>query len=232
MTGRILLLEDDANLGVIVQEHLQLHGFRVTLCVDGEQGLTAHRSGKYDLCLVDIMMPRLDGFSFVKEVRRSDQDTPLIFLTAKSMKEDKIQGFKLGCDDYLTKPFSVEELLLRITAVLKRCRRDTATATLASFEIGRYHLDCTRQTLSLDEKRIKLTPKESDLLSLLCRNMNRTLSRGDALREVWGEETYFSGRSMDVFVSKLRKYLKDDPNVEIMGIHGKGFRLIVGDKIA
>jgi DNA-binding response OmpR family regulator len=225
---RVLLLEDDANLGQIVQEHLQMQGFEVTLCVDGEDGLKACAQNSFDLCLVDIMMPRKDGFTFARELRQRDQKTPLIFLTAKSLKEDRIEGFKIGCDDYITKPFSVEELLLRIQAVLRRTTASAVSApTTTVFDIGSFQFDSTRHILRQGDNELKLTPKESDLLRLLCLNLNRTLTREEALREVWGDENYFSGRSMDVFISRLRKYLRADTNVEIMGIHGKGFRLIV-----
>jgi DNA-binding response OmpR family regulator len=227
MKRKVLLLEDDANLGLILQEHLQLNGFEVTLCKNGEEGLAAFDAGEFDLCLVDVMMPKLDGFTFARTVRSQDDNIPLIFLTAKSLKEDKIEGFKIGCDDYLTKPFSMEELMLRISAVLRRLRPATDSAEPAEFEIGDYHFDYTRQTLSSKDVQHRLTPKEADLLRLLCLHKNQTLEREVALREIWGDESYFSGRSMDVFVSKLRKYLRDDPRVEIMGIHGKGFRLIV-----
>jgi DNA-binding response OmpR family regulator len=225
---RILLLEDDANLGMILQEQLELNGFEVILCVDGEQGSAAYGRGKFDLCLVDVMMPRKDGFTFAREVRRHDENTPLIFLTAKSLKEDKIEGFKIGCDDYLTKPFSMEELLLRIQAILKRSKGYANQVEMPTqFAIGKFTFDYIQQRLVGGETEYKLTPKESDLLRLLCLNMNQTLERGVALRQIWGDENYFSGRSMDVFISKLRKYLKDDPRVVIMGIHGKGFRLVV-----
>jgi DNA-binding response OmpR family regulator len=170
----------------------------------------------------------MDGFTFVRKVRNKDQDTPIIFLTAKSLKEDKIEGFKIGCDDYLTKPFSMEELLLRIQAVLKRSRAGTSANDLpAKFKIGCYTFDYNAQLLKNKGSEYKLTPRESDLLRLLCLHMNQTLERNQALKKIWGEESYFSGRSMDVFISRLRKYLKDDPRIEIMGIHGKGFRLIV-----
>ena len=225
---RILLLEDDANLGQIVQEHLQMEGFAVTLCVDGEDGMKAFARERFDLCLVDIMMPRKDGFTFARELRERDQQTPLIFLTARSLKEDRIEGFKIGCDDYITKPFSVEELLLRIQAVLRRSASSQAAEPKpAIFAIGAFRFDSNRHILQHGTAEHKLTPKESDLLRLLCLKMNQTLTREEALREVWGDENYFSGRSMDVFVSRLRKYLRDDKRVEIMGIHGKGFRLIV-----
>ena len=225
---KILLLEDDANLGFILQEHLQMQGFEVVLCVNGEEGLVAFQPGKYQLCLVDVMMPKLDGFTFARKVREHDQDVPLIFLTAKSLKEDKIEGFKIGCDDYLTKPFSMEELMLRITAVLRRAKSSAPAVELpVMFEIGKFTFDYNRQLLIAGESQYKLTPKEADLLRLLCVHKNQTLEREVALREIWGDESYFSGRSMDVFISKLRKYLKEDGSIEIMGIHGKGFRLIV-----
>jgi len=225
---RVLLLEDDPNLGIILQEHLEMNGFQVVLCVNGDDGMAAYTGDKFDLCLVDVMMPRMDGFTFARRVRKRDTETPIIFLTAKSLKEDRIEGFKIGCDDYLTKPFSMEELLLRMQAVLRRSKGGVREEDMPSkFEIGSYAFDSDKQMLAIGGKRQRLTPKESDLLRLLCINMNRTLERSTALRRVWNDESYFSGRSMDVFISKLRKYLKDDPRVEIMSVHGKGFRLIV-----
>jgi DNA-binding response OmpR family regulator len=225
----ILLLEDDPNLGVVIRDHLVMNGFEVTLKTNGEDGLTAWRASKFDLCLLDIMMPKLDGFSFARTVRSTDRTTPIIFLTAKSLKEDKIEGFRIGCDDYLTKPFSVEELLLRIQAVLRRTHGLAAKADEPTvFQIGKYNFDCRRQILRQGRTQYKLTARESDLLRLLCLHANETLDRDTALREIWQSDSYFSGRSLDVFVSKLRKYLKDDTRVEILTIHGKGFRLIVG----
>jgi DNA-binding response OmpR family regulator len=225
---KVLLLEDDVNLGAVLQEHLQMQGFNVTLCSDGVQGLEAFKAGQFDICLVDIMMPKKDGFAFAEDVRRVDTETPLIFLTAKAMKEDKIQGFKIGCDDYITKPFSIEELMLRIRAVMRRRGKPDDSELPTSFEIGSYTFDYPRLTLTRNDEPRKLTPREADLLRLLCRSVNRTVHRDDALRQIWNDEGYFAGRSMDVFVSKLRKYLKDDPTVEILGIHGKGVRLVVG----
>jgi DNA-binding response OmpR family regulator len=224
---RVLLLEDDANLGLVLQEHLKLNGYDVTLCKDGEEGTRALALDRYDLCLVDVMMPKKDGFTFAREVRSGNDQIPLIFLTARSLKEDRIEGFRIGCDDYITKPFSVEELQLRIEAVLRRVDPRTEE-TPTSFEIGDYRFDALRHTLIWEGQEKKLTPRESELLQMLCLNMNQTLSRDRALREIWGEENYFSGRSMDVFISKLRKYLKSDPRVSILSIHGKGFRLVVG----
>ena len=226
---KVLLLEDDSNLGLVLQEHLQMNGFEVTLCANGEEGMATVLREPFDLCLVDIMMPKRDGFSFAREVRSRGQQTPLIFLTAKSLKEDKIEGFRVGCDDYVTKPFSIEELLLRIEAVLRRCQPSANSANAVQFTLGSYSFDYERQTLRCGSTDMRLTPTESELLRLLCMNLNRTLDRDTALRAIWGNETYFSGRSMDVFISKLRKYLKDDPRVEILSIHSKGFKLVVSE---
>ena len=226
---RILLLEDDPNLGFILQEQLELHGYEVTLCVNGVEGTGAYRKGGYALCLVDVMMPKKDGFTFARELRSDNDGVPVIFLTAKSLKEDRIEGFRAGGDDYVTKPFSMEELILRIQAVLKRSKGAVSTPGGAKqFMIGSYSLDCDRQILKRNGKQQHLTPKESDLLRLLCLHMNRTLEREVALKSVWGDDSYFTGRSMDVFVSRLRRYLKADPRIEIMNIHAKGFKLVVG----
>jgi DNA-binding response OmpR family regulator len=226
--ARILLLEDDLNLGALLKEHLRMQGFEVVLCTNGVDGLAAFKSSNYDICLVDIVMPRMDGFTFTREVRKSDESIPIIFLTAKSLQEDKIEGFRIGCDDYITKPFSMEELLLRIHAVLKRSKGGQGImASQTSFKLGKYSFDYGKQILENSKSKIKLTPRESDLLRLLCIHKGKTLEREKALREIWGNTSYFSGRSMDVYISRLRKYFKDDDKIEIMGIHGKGFRLIV-----
>jgi two-component system response regulator VicR len=226
---KILLLEDDANLGFILKEHLELNSFAVVHCSNGVEGLAAYHNNQFVLALVDIMMPKKDGFTFAREVRVHDQTTPIIFLTAKSLKEDKIEGFKIGCDDFITKPFSMEELLLRIQAVLKRSAPQSDSVTMpARFTIGKYEFDYDKQTLQINNKPQKLTTKEADLLRLLCLNMNRTLERDVALKTVWQDDSYFSGRSMDVFVSRLRKYFLDDSRVEILNVHGKGFKLVVG----
>jgi len=228
LTPRILLLEDDPNLGLILQEHLNMNGFKVDLCVDGEEGSLLFGKRRYDLCLVDVMMPKKDGFSFVGEVRKINREIPLIFLTARALKEDRIRGFKAGCDDYITKPFSVEELLLRINAVLRRSGAASEEEMPEVFEIGRYTFNSRTQILERDDDRRKLTTREAELLRLLCLNMNRTLERETALREIWGNDSYFNSRSMDVFISKLRKYFADDDRIDIMSIRGKGFRLTVG----
>ena len=225
---KILLLEDDANLGFILQEHLELEKYSVKLCTNGEDGLKAFRACAYDLCLVDVMMPKKDGFAFAREVRKSDQSTPLIFLTAKSLKEDRIEGFKIGCDDYVTKPFSMEELMLRIRAVLKRAKPAPEPQPAAGpIRIGKYVFNHELQTLQFKDDKKNLTSREADLLRLLCDRMNNVLERDGALRVLWGSDSFFNGRSMDVFISRLRKYLQKDRNVEILNVHGKGFKLIV-----
>jgi two-component system, OmpR family, response regulator len=225
----ILLLEDDKNLGFILKEHLELNGFDATLCTNGIDGLSSYQKGGYALCLVDIMMPKKDGFAFAREIRMQDQDIPLIFLTAKALKEDRIEGFKIGCDDYVTKPFSMEELLLRIQAVLKRSAPASGPIP-TSFSVGKYRFDFDKQILEIDGSSQKLTTKEAELLRLLCLNMNRTLEREVALRTIWNDDSYFNGRSMDVFISRLRKYFSGDPKIEIINVHGKGFKLVVESK--
>lgn len=223
----VLLLEDDANLGLVLQEHLKLNGYDVTLCTNGEDGSRALAGDRFDLCLVDVMMPRKDGFTFAREVREQGNQIPLIFLTARSLKEDRIEGFRIGCDDYITKPFSVEELRLRMEAVLRRAAPQVEDMP-SEIDIGDYRFNRLHQVLWRGPEQRKLTPRESELLQLLCRHLNQTVPREQALREIWGDESYFAGRSMDVFISKLRKYLREDPRVQILGIHGKGFRLVVG----
>lgn len=225
----ILLLEDDPNLGFILSEHLEMNGFAVRLCTNGVDGSAAYQQQKPALCLVDVMMPKKDGFTFVKELRRSDQQTPVIFLTAKSLKEDRIEGLKIGADDYITKPFSVEELLLRITAVLKRSDGDRKNEHVPSqFSIGRFAFDATTSSLRIDSgKKMTLTAKETELLSVLAVHLNEVVEREKILRQVWGNDSYYNARSMDVYISKLRKYLKADPAVSIVNAHGKGYKLLV-----
>jgi len=226
--NKILLIEDDPNLGFILHENLELQGFAVKLCTDGEQGLAAYQNSKFDLCLIDVMLPRKDGFTLAREIRQDNQDMPIIFLTAKSLKEDRIAGFKIGGDDYITKPFSMEELGLRIQAVLKRTKPAADDRqSRQTYALGKFIFDYEQQNLQIGGRRQKLTSKESELLKLLCLHINDTLERETALKLVWGEDSYFNGRSMDVFISKLRKYLQEDKNVEIMNVHGKGFKLLV-----
>jgi DNA-binding response OmpR family regulator len=224
---KILLIEDDPNLGFILNENLELQGFEVKLCADGEEALAAYHRGQFDLCLIDVMLPKKDGFTLAREIRKTNQDIPIIFLTAKSLKDDRIEGFKIGGDDYITKPFSMEELVLRIQAVLKRTKPAAEQKGKNIFAIGKYTFDYEQQNLQIAGKLQKLTSKESELLKLLCLHVNDTLERELALKLVWGEDSYFNGRSMDVFISKLRKYLQGDEKVEIMNVHGRGFKLVV-----
>lgn len=229
----ILLLEDDPNLGFILQEHLQMQGYSVHLYANGIDGLKASRAGQFALYLVDVMMPRMDGFTFAKTVRMTDQRTPVIFLTAKSLKEDKIEGFKIGCDDYVTKPFSMEELMLRIQAVLRRVGNTHAAEDVleaGSFSFGKCTLDPTTQRLTVGSTEQKLTGREAELLRLLYLHRNRVLDRDMALKTLWGTDSFFAGRSMDVFISRLRKRLAGDESVQILNVHGKGFKLVVSDE--
>lgn len=225
----ILLVEDDPNLGLLVQEYLTMKGYQTDRATDGNQGLQLFMAGHYDLCIFDVMMPKKDGFTLAKEVRMDHRDVPIIFLTAKSMQEDTIQGFKVGGDDYMTKPFSMEELLLRIQAILRRYQRTTEATEATTFQIGSFSFDYPHQLLSrtADTQPQKLTSKESELLKLLAQNLNQPVSRSFALKMVWGDDSYFNARSMDVYVTKLRKYLKEDPAVQLVNVHGEGFKLIV-----
>lgn len=225
---KILLLEDDANLGIVIQENLEMRGYEVQLAPNGDEGKRHYDRSTFDLCLVDVMMPKKDGFAFAREIREHDHATPIIFLTARAMKEDKIAGFRIGADDYVTKPFSMEELILRIQAVLRRSSGVSADQPQQTkFTIGEYFFDVKTQTLVINGKPKKLTSKESDLLRMLCMHIDRELSRETALKKIWGSDSYFSGRSMDVYISKLRRYLRHDKRIQIITLHGKGFRLIV-----
>jgi DNA-binding response OmpR family regulator len=228
---KILLVEDDHNLGSLLQDYLELKGkFDVVLCKDGEEGLRVFTKDKFDLCILDIMMPKKDGFSLGKDIRKINGDVPIIFATAKGMMEDKAEAFTLGGDDYITKPFRIEELLLRINALLKRAANQDKIAAdnrPVNFEIGSYIFDYTSQMIIRAESTQKVSTKEADLLRLLCIKKNEVLTREEALLSIWHDDNYFNGRSMDVFLSKLRKYLKDDPEVEIVNVHGRGYKLLV-----
>ena len=227
MPIKLLLVEDDPNLGSLLAQYLTAKGYAVDLRTDGKQGGDAYAKGGYDLLILDVMMPVKDGFTLAREIRRTDARTPIIFLTAKSMKQDTITGFQSGADDYLTKPFVMEELLLRVNAVLKRSKGIEPKEELpASYAIGTFSFDPRKQLLNGTDGERKLTTKESELLRLLCEHRNGVLLRSDALKAVWGDDNYFNGRSMDVYIAKLRKYLKVDPQVEIINIHGKGFRMV------
>lgn len=229
---KILLCEDDENLGMLLREYLQAKGFAATLCPDGEVGYREFLKNKFDICVLDVMMPKKDGFTLAQEIRQANAEIPIIFLTAKTLKEDILEGFKIGADDYITKPFSMEELVFRIEAILRRVRgKKTKESTM--YTIGRFTFDTQKQLLTLDnnpEKATKLTTKENELLALLCAHSNEILQRDYALKTIWIDDNYFNARSMDVYITKLRKHLKPDPQVEIINIHGKGYKLIVPDE--
>jgi two-component system, OmpR family, response regulator len=227
---KVLLVEDDPNLRMVLVDYLEMLPYEVTSGSNGEEGLVSFLRGKFDICLFDIMMPRKDGFTLAEEVRKHDKNVPIIFLTAKTLKEDRIKGFQSGCDDYITKPFSTEELSYRIQAILRRTSTPTTDAAgkeMKVFYLGDYIFDSESLTLSFHGKQQKLTKKESELLKIFCKFRNQLITRGDALKFVWGDDDYFIGRSMDVFIAKLRKHLKDDSRVNIVNIHGTGFKLIV-----
>lgn len=227
MKTKILLAEDDKNLGSVLKAYLEAKGYTTTLCMDGKEALETFKRNEFDFCILDIMMPIMDGFTLAKEIRKLDKHIPFLFLTAKSMQEDKVHGFELGADDYLTKPFSMEELLLRIKAIRRRIEENsTAKPENNFFTFGKYKFDHNRQILEVDGKQQKLTSKEADLLKLLCQNMNNVLDRSVALNKIWFDDSYFNARSMDVYITKLRKYLKDDPDVELINVHGVGFKLV------
>lgn len=225
---KILLCEDDENLGMLLREYLQAKGYDTELCTDGEAGYKAFLKDKFDLCVFDVMMPKKDGFSLAKDIRQSNQEVPIIFLTAKTLKEDILEGFKIGADDYLTKPFSMEELTFRIEAILRRVR-GKKNRDRTFYKIGSFTFDTQKQFLTRGDVTTKLTTKESELLSLLCAHANEILQRDFALKTIWIDDNYFNARSMDVYITKLRKHLKGDENVEIINIHGKGYKLITPD---
>ncbi|MEO5912320.1 MAG: response regulator transcription factor, partial [Pelobium sp.] len=210
-------------------DYLSLKGkFDVKLCIDGEEGLKAFTQDDYDICILDVMMPKKDGFTLAKDIRKINTTIPIIFATAKGMMEDKTEAYSLGGDDYITKPFRIEELLLRINALLKRVIvNDETEQKPTQFKIGEYQFDYHNQIISKDENQQKVSTKEAELLRLLCLKMNDVLTREEALIQIWHDDNYFNGRSMDVFLSKLRKYLKEDPKVEIINVHGRGYKLLV-----
>jgi len=228
---KILLVEDDQNFGDVLKSYLEMHDFKVHLSTDGAAGWHSFQKGKFDLCILDVMMPKKDGFTLATDIRTIDKNVPIIFLTARSMKDDILEGFKSGADDYVSKPFNSEELLARITAVLKRAgHTEHITEDLKEFNIGKFNFNFPLRILTFDgdkDSAEKLSPKEAELLRMFCYKKNDVLSRAEALTKIWGEENYFTARSMDVFITKLRKYLKRDPNLEIINIHGNGFQLFV-----
>ena len=222
----ILLCEDDTNLGMVLKNYLELNDYEVVLERDGRLGLAAFQRVNVDICLLDVMMPNMDGFALAEEIRDINPDVPLFFLSAKTMKEDIIQGYKLGADDYITKPFDSEVLLLKIKAILKRNEEMHREEENAEFDLGNYHFNPKLRQLIINGKAQTLSPKENQLLKLMCEHKNDLLPREIALKRIWGSDTYFNGRSMDVYIAKLRKYLKEDATIEIVNIHGNGFRLV------
>lgn len=226
---KILLCEDDENLGMLLREYLQAKGFEALLCPDGEVGYREFQKAKFDICVLDVMMPKKDGFALAQEIRQQNSEMPIIFLTAKTLKEDILEGFKIGADDYITKPFSMEELVMRIEAILRRVKgKKTRENTV--YRIGRFTFDTQKQLLTIGEKQTKLTTKENELLALLCAHSNEILQRDYALKTIWIDDNYFNARSMDVYITKLRKHLKEDDQIEIINIHGRGYKLITPDE--
>ena len=226
---KILLCEDDENLGMLLREYLQAKGFEAVLCPDGEVGYREFQKAKFDICVLDVMMPKKDGFALAQDIRQQNAEMPIIFLTAKVLKEDILEGFKIGADDYITKPFCMEELVLRIEAILRRVKGKKSRENTV-YHIGRFTFDTQKQLLTIGEKQTKLTTKENELLALLCAHSNEILQRDYALKTIWIDDNYFNARSMDVYITKLRKHLKDDDQIEIINIHGRGYKLITPDE--
>ena len=227
-TINVLLAEDDRNLGNILKNYLDAKGYNTTLCVNGQEAVDAFGKKEIDFVILDIMMPVKDGFAAAKDIRSMSKKVPVLFLTAKTLQEDKLKGFEAGADDYITKPFSMEELLMRMHAILRRTD-DGGKMSLNEnvYEIGKYSFDFNHQVLKIDDKEQRLTSKEAGLLRMLCMNTNEVLDRSVALTQIWNDDSYFNARSMDVYIVKLRKYLKDDPGVELINVHGVGFKLVV-----
>ena len=223
---KILLAEDDNNLGSLLRNYLIAKKYDSTLCINGKEAFETFRKNEFNICIIDIMMPEMDGLTLAKEIRKIDQNVPVIFLTAKNQKEDIIEGFVTGADDYITKPFSMEELLYRIEAILRRVTEPVVLRKEERYSIGEYSFDTLKQLLTFNDHTIKLTTKESELLELLCRHKNEILERNFALKAIWIDDNYFNARSMDVYITKLRKYLKKDPSVKILNVHGKGYKLL------
>jgi DNA-binding response OmpR family regulator len=223
----ILLAEDDDNLGLLLHSFLKSKGFHTDLSRNGKEAFEKFNLNRYDFCIFDVMMPEMDGFTLAKEIREIDKKVPILFLTAKSMKEDKLEGFSLGADDYMTKPFSMEELLARIEAIMRRASDISHNLDNDVYMVGKIKFDAQSRLLYTKDGPTKLTTKENQLLKLLCKNQNEILDRQASLRAIWGDDNYFNGRSMDVYIAKLRKLLREDEEIEIMNVHGKGFQLII-----
>lgn len=222
---KLFLCEDDENLGMLLREYLQAKGYDTDLYIDGEVGYKGFVKEKYDLCILDVMMPKKDGITLVKEIRAINTEIPIIFLTAKNMKDDILEGFKAGADDYITKPFSMEELVLRIEAIFRRVKGKRSKEQQV-YQFGNMSFDTQKQILTINGENTKLTTKEAELLALLCAHANDILERNHALKQIWVDDNYFNARSMDVYITKLRKLLRPDPSIEIINIHGKGYKLI------
>ncbi|NOR86348.1 MAG: response regulator [Bacteroidales bacterium] len=225
----ILLAEDDKNLGTVLKAYLDAKGFVCTLSINGKDAFENYEQGEFDFLILDVMMPIMDGFTLARKIRESNEDIPILFLTAKSLQEDVMEGFNVGADDYLTKPFNMDELLARLEAILRRSNSQKTAKNVDSYTIGKFSFDVIRHILSADGKDQKLTSKEAALLELLCAKKNETLDRSEALMKIWLDDSYFNARSMDVYVTKLRKYLKSDETIEILNVHGVGFRLITSE---
>ena len=226
MATKILLAEDDENLGEMLKNYLMVKSFETDLYEDGLKALEGFHKNRYDLCILDVMMPAMDGFKLAQEIRTLNKVIPIIFLTARSMKDDVLEGFKIGADDYITKPFNMDELLFRIEAIMRRIKTETISPP-QMYVLGKYTFDAQKQILQWDDESHKLTTKESELLKLLCDNANQILERNYALKTIWEDDNYFNARSMDVYITKLRKYFKDESTVEILNVHGKGFKLVL-----
>ena len=227
MNTRILLCEDDPNLGSLLREYLVAKDYEVDLMPDGELGYQAFVENEYDLCIFDVMMPNKDGFTLASDIRKKDTKVPIIFLTVKALKQDILEGFKIGADDYITKPFSMEELLFRIEAIMRRVNMQKLQLGTTEYKFGRFMFDYQKQILTFDEEKHKLTTKEAEMLRALLQNANQILERNAALKAIWGEVTYFNARSMDGYITKLRKILQQDPDISIVNIHGKGYKLVI-----
>ncbi len=226
---KVLLAEDDKNLGTILQSYLIAKGYPTDLCINGEEAFECFKKGEYSICILDVMMPVKDGFTLAADIRETDKEIPILFLTAKTLQEDKLKGFEIGADDYISKPFSMEELLMRMKAILRRSSQKTNNSPNNIFNLGNFVFDYNRQLLVIDGSEQKLTSKEAELLKLLSENLNQVLDRSEALNKIWYDDSYFNARSMDVYVTKLRKYLKADNNVELLNVHGVGFKLVVNN---
>jgi two-component system, OmpR family, response regulator len=226
---KVLLAEDDQNLGIILKSYLEAKGFPTVLCVNGKEAWEAFNHQSFDFCIVDVMMPLKDGFSLTEDIRKVNKQIPILFLTAKSMQQDILKGFSVGGDDYLTKPFSMDELLARIQAILRRIELSAKGIARKNdvFELGKLKFDYARQLLETPDGEIKLTSKEASLLKMLCEKPNDVLERSDALNAIWQDDSYFNARSMDVYITKIRKYLKADPGISIVNVHGIGFKLVI-----